>query len=392
MLFTGIVPAAQGQTIAEALDAPALTWNNPAGTLVQNDVTFDGVDAVRLSRTGTVALSATLAGPARFEFRVRTSTEANADWFEASVGGLVLARLSGEQPWQKVTLDVPAGSQRVDLFYRKDAMTAHGADAVWVDAFQVLPALPLSIAEAVDANFPGDITVTTAAAGWFTLPSTELSAEGGDVLVLAPSPATATTAAARLRLPVTGRGRLTLALNFIGTGTPTYVTPEFPLRWLSYPTPALTVGSYTTLEFIQPLNAPIPAVVFVISIPANMTALVDKVRWTPLTSVGVGAALDAESLLWQSAGGVLAVATTEAQDGTDAVLFSDATASVSLPLTGPAQVTWVSQNDPTFTVDGSTRTGTPVASLPDNWTRHSYPVPPGNRTLRWQTKGTASAA
>ena len=388
-----LVPAALGQSIADALDAPSLAWNNPAGTLVQNDVSFDGVDAVRLTRTGTTALSVTITGPARIEMQVRTSTEANADWFEASVGGLMQARRSGEQPWQKVTLEVPAGSQRVDLLYRKDAMTAHGADSVWVDAVQVLPAQPLSIAEAVEANFPSGITVTTEAAGWFTLPSTELSAEGGDVLVLAPSPATATTSAARLRLPVTGRGRLSLALNFIGTGVPTYVTPEFPLRWLSYSTPALTVGSYTTLEFIQPLNAPVPAVNLVIPIPANTMALVDQVRWTPLPAVSMGAALEAESLPWQSAGGVMAVESAEeSNDGTDAVIFYDTGAAVTLPLTGPAQVTWVSKNDPAFTVDGSTRTGTSVAALPDGWTRHSYLVPPGNRTLRWQTKGTISTA
>ena len=383
----------QGQTIAEALDAPGLIWSNPAGTLVQNDVTFDGVDAVQLARTGTATLSTTLTGPARLEMRVRVSTEENADWFEASIGGLVVARLSGEHPWQTVKLDIPAGSQRVDLFYRKDVMTAHGADAVWVDAVQVMPAQPLSIAEAVDADFPGDITITPAMAAWFTLPAPELSAEGGDVLVLAPSPATATAAAARLRLPVTGRGALSFALKYVGAGMLGSVTPEFPLRSRSYYLPTFTTGSYSTVEFIQPLNAPVPAVEFVITIPSGMIAFVDQVKWTPFSSVSIGAALETETLPWQAAGGVLPLAKAAyASDSVDAVLLYDASAAVSLALTSPAQVRWSSLNDPLFTVDGVTltRSSTIVAALPGGWEGHKYFVPPGNRTLRWQTKGTLS--
>ena len=120
--------------------------------------------------------------------KVRASTEAEADFFEASVAGFTQVRLSGELPWQTVILDVPAGSQRVDLLYRKDTMTEHGADAVWVDAVKVLPAPALSLAEAVEANFSGDLAVTTVSAAWFTLRMPNMSADGGDVLVLQPSP------------------------------------------------------------------------------------------------------------------------------------------------------------------------------------------------------------
>ena len=121
---------------------------------------------------------------------MKTSTEPDADWFEASVGGVVLTRISGEQPWQTVTLDVPAGNQRINLSYRKDAGVAAGADAVWIDAVKILPAVPLSIAEAVDANFTGEIAAAVAAAEWLPLRAPALALEGGDVLVLRPVPAT----------------------------------------------------------------------------------------------------------------------------------------------------------------------------------------------------------
>ncbi|HWB04288.1 MAG TPA: hypothetical protein VG796_14765 [Verrucomicrobiales bacterium] len=382
----------QGQTISDALDTTDLTWNSPADTLIENDVTYDGEDAVRLARSGMGALSTTLTGPARMSLKVRTSTEANADWFEASVGGLLIKRLSGEQPWQTLTLDIPGGDQRVDLVYRKDAMTAHGADSVWVDAVKVLPAQPLSIADAVDANFPGDITVTTVAAGWFTTSSSDLSAEDGDVLVLAPSPRTATNAAARLRLPLAGRGTLSFAINYLGTGTPGVINAEFPLRSVAYANPPLSAGSYATLEFVQPLNAPVPAVEVILSIPEGMTALVDKLRWTPITELSIGTALEAEALPWQAAGGVMASdAAGTSFDGEDAVTFFDRGAWVSLPVTGPAQVTWLDLNDLTFTMDGLPRTPN-VEAVTGGWKRLSSLVPPGSRLLRWETKGNINTA
>jgi hypothetical protein len=116
LIAFGILPSVgDAQTLSDALDAPALGWNSPAGAIVQNDMTFDGIDAVKLSSGSSPLLGTSISGPARLELKVRTSTEQNADFFEASVGGVVQVRLSGENDWQTAALDIPAGSQRIEL-------------------------------------------------------------------------------------------------------------------------------------------------------------------------------------------------------------------------------------------------------------------------------------
>ena len=380
-----------GQTVSDALDAPGLTWNNPAGTLVQNDVTHDGVDAVRLARTGTAALSTMVTGPAVLELQVRTSTEENADWFEAAVGDMVLTRLSGEQPWQKVTLDIPAGSQRVDLLYRKDAMTAHGADAVWVDAVRVTPGGGLTVAEAVDANFAGAVTVTTAAVEWFTLRTALLSVDGGDVLVLR---ATGTAAGgALLHLPVIGRGRLLFRAVSSG-GTLAYVQATSPLRPVSYAANYFAgPGVWTTLEFVQPLDAPVPAAEVYFAVPAGSTVRVDGMRWTPWTGVSAGEALEAPALPWQLNGAVAAVGDAEvSHDGADGIAFYGAGGTVSLPVAGPVQLTWWERNTPALLLDERTVTPSLLTAETSGWVREALFVPPGAHVVRWRTAGTSATA
>ena len=67
-------------------------------------------------------------------------------------------------------------------------------------------------------------------------------------------------------------------VSFSGTGGS--VNPVFPLRSAS--PPGGLPGGYYTLEFVQPLDAPVPACEFVISIPAAQTVLLDRLRWVPL--------------------------------------------------------------------------------------------------------------
>ncbi len=389
LFCAAVLPPCAGQTVGEALDAPGLIWSAPPGTLVQNDVTHDGVDAVRLTRTGAAALSTTVTGPAVMELQVRTSTEQGSDWFEASVGGTLLHRLSGEQPWQKLLLDIPSGEQPVDFFYRKDATTAHGADSVWVDAVAVLPGAALSVEAAVDANFAGEVTLEPAAAEWFTLRSPLLAHEDADVLILRPSGAAA--GAVAVRLPVTGPGFMQFHAYYSGSN-PVVVQPTVPLRAVSSGSSGFSgPDEWRKFTYFQPLEAPLPAAEVVFTLPAGSTVRLDAVRWTPWQNTEPGEALETPSLPWQLNGGAAALADAgEAHDGEDAIVFYAGGGTLSLPVTGPAQLTWWSRNAPALLMDEWTVTPSLLQTESGGWSRQALFVPPGSHVVRWRTSGHAS--
>ena len=125
--------------LAEAVDQPTWTFTNPgdAPWLGQTTVTQDAVDA---ARSGPVAdsqsstMTTVVEGPGTISFWWKVSSEANADFLEFTLNATEQkARISGEAGWEKKTYTLSAGSHTLGWRYFKDATTAAGSDAGWVD-------------------------------------------------------------------------------------------------------------------------------------------------------------------------------------------------------------------------------------------------------------------
>lgn len=367
-----IAVPAYTQDIKEALDAPELVWNAGTAVRAQTDVTLDGADAVQLRAATGATLWTTVSGPARMEFKVRVSSESGRDLFEASAGGVVQVRLSGEVGWQTAVLDIPAGTQRVDFNYIKDATTARGADTVWLDSVRIAPAEPLSVKAAVDAEFEGAVSVTG------SLPVTPLRAPasastGESVLVLRNTGSAA--ALMRIQISASGPGLFSAAVN---APTAAGVSAAGTLKRIG--ATALINQRYTEVQFVQPGTG---VSAFDIQIPAGQTALVDTLRWTPWASSTVAAAADFSGT-WSTSGAVVPmVSSRSSSDGVDHLILVDTGAEASLSLTGPAYVEWAARNSPALIIGTTTVTPQFVNSLTGGWNRYFAVVPQGAHSVRW---------
>lgn len=96
--------------------------------------------AITHGQTSSLSLvHSTAAGVASFDFRV--SSEANWDFLEFYLNGVLLRRWSGEAGWATFRFSVPAGLNRLEWRYMKDALGSAGLDAAFIDNLD-LPVVP----------------------------------------------------------------------------------------------------------------------------------------------------------------------------------------------------------------------------------------------------------
>jgi hypothetical protein len=125
--------------LADAVDQPGWIFTNPGGApwLGQTAITLDTIDAGRSSPVtdgGSSTMDTVLEGPGTLSFWWKVSSEANADFLEFTVNGTEQkTRIGGEVDWEKKTYTLGEGSHTLSWRYFKDASTAAGADAGWVD-------------------------------------------------------------------------------------------------------------------------------------------------------------------------------------------------------------------------------------------------------------------
>jgi len=105
-------------------------------------VTRDGQFAVRsgsIDHGQASGFSTVLQGPGTLRFWWKVSSEANYDWLNLYIDGVLAGRISGPQDWALVEFPIPAGRHVVDWEYRKDASVVQGQDAAWVDQIAFIP-------------------------------------------------------------------------------------------------------------------------------------------------------------------------------------------------------------------------------------------------------------
>lgn len=122
--------------LAQALDTPeAISSSGSAPWYGQTALAHDSADAARsapVKDSQDTAFSMTVQGPGELKFWWKVDSEV-VDRLSFEIGTSVNQQISGNQDWAQVTVPIAAGAQKLTWRYKKDASTATGADAGWVD-------------------------------------------------------------------------------------------------------------------------------------------------------------------------------------------------------------------------------------------------------------------
>jgi hypothetical protein len=128
--------------ISEAVDNTTVSWTT-GGSLDwqgQDIVSHDGVDAAQSGGIGNRQeswMETQVAGPGNAAFWWRVSSEADWDWLEFYIDGVLAGRITGETGWLQKTVALTAGAHTLRWRYVKDGTDIDpvGQDCGWVDMF-----------------------------------------------------------------------------------------------------------------------------------------------------------------------------------------------------------------------------------------------------------------
>jgi hypothetical protein len=134
----GVPPGGGGGTLADAVDAPQLTWTSGGGQpwVFQTALTHDGVDAAasgRIQNGQESWLETTLRGPGTLKFWWKVSSEVDYDYLQFYVNGTQQQSISGNEDWQERTFTLADGNHSVRWVYTKDEVESSGEDRGWLD-------------------------------------------------------------------------------------------------------------------------------------------------------------------------------------------------------------------------------------------------------------------
>jgi Alpha-tubulin suppressor and related RCC1 domain-containing proteins len=151
--------------LSDALNTAALVVSskNSAQWFGQRSISHDGQHAAQsapIDRNTASSMRALVTGPITVRFWWKVSSETNHDFLTFSVGGSPQAAISGEQDWQQVAFNVPAGPQMLVWTYSKDDSRSAGLDAAWVDQLELIPIAPSIVSQPIGQTVLGGTNVT----------------------------------------------------------------------------------------------------------------------------------------------------------------------------------------------------------------------------------------
>ena len=152
------------------LDAPALAFKTVGPWAADSAVFQAGGSAAKSPTLGDASrayLQTRVQGPGTFSFYWKVSSESGYDFLTLSVDGVDQDRISGEVDWTQKSLTLEDGSHLVRWTYAKDANSAGGSDAAWVDHVEAPVAM---VAPAITSFSPASAyagaTVTITGSGF----------------------------------------------------------------------------------------------------------------------------------------------------------------------------------------------------------------------------------
>ncbi len=111
----------------------------------------DSHDGNMSARSGTIGHNGTTTlrirtfypGDDSLTFYYKVSSELNYDYLQFRLNGLEMLKASGETPWIRKAVNVPAGINVMEWVYKKDNSVSQGADCAWVDLIDFSGSVPL---------------------------------------------------------------------------------------------------------------------------------------------------------------------------------------------------------------------------------------------------------
>jgi hypothetical protein len=100
--------------------------------------------AIPHSGTTTLLLKTVYNSADSLKFFYKVSSEASYDNFSFKLNGTELLRKSGEVPWTKKVVAVPAGLNKMEWIYKKDISVSSGADCAWIDMIDFTGSSPVN--------------------------------------------------------------------------------------------------------------------------------------------------------------------------------------------------------------------------------------------------------
>ena len=128
----------RADSLSEALDTTSsFTTDGSAGWLSQTADSYDDGDAAKskeISDNEQSSMQTTVSGPGTVSFYWKVSSEADWDFLEFHLDGLLQDQISGTVDWQQMTYTITdPGSHTLEWRYTKDGAVSGGDDCGWVD-------------------------------------------------------------------------------------------------------------------------------------------------------------------------------------------------------------------------------------------------------------------
>lgn len=112
--------------------------DNKVPWIINSQNSYDGnlsarSGAISHNSTTVLMMRAVYSSTDTLKFYYRVSSETNYDYFAFKLNDNEVFRASGEIPWEKRAVPVPAGLNKMEWIYKKDNSVSQGADAAWID-------------------------------------------------------------------------------------------------------------------------------------------------------------------------------------------------------------------------------------------------------------------
>ncbi|MDY0099346.1 MAG: C25 family cysteine peptidase [Bacteroidales bacterium] len=99
----------------------------------------------RITHNGTssLMLRAVFAEDDSLTFFTKISSEPNYDYLEFRLNNNEIFQISGETSWERHSVEVPAGENRLEWIYKKDNSVSQGSDCAWLDLIDFSKSTPI---------------------------------------------------------------------------------------------------------------------------------------------------------------------------------------------------------------------------------------------------------
>jgi len=135
----------------EASSFKVFPWINVSSIpwTITGTSSYDGTVSARsgaISNNGTTSLRirTVFAAADSIKFFYKVSSEANFDFLSFKLNDTEIFKKSGEIPWTKKTVPVPAGLNKMEWIYIKDGTTSEGSDCAWIDMIDFAQSSPVN--------------------------------------------------------------------------------------------------------------------------------------------------------------------------------------------------------------------------------------------------------